>query len=71
MRIKGNNHSDITPGCARLADFLLKFSERQILWSLCSVVFHTLTLQLAIQTSPSAAPKLPVSLRSGEKGENS
>ena len=34
-------------GCAR-AEFLQNFSERQILWSLCSVVFHALTLRLPI-----------------------
>ena len=45
---------------------LQNFSERQILWSLCSVVFHALALKLPIQTSFSVAPKLPVSLRSGE-----
>ena len=40
-----------------------------ILWSLCSVVFHALTLKLPIQTSHSVAPKLQVSLRSDEKCE--
>ena len=45
------------------------FSECQILWSLCSVVFHALTLKLPNQTSLSVAPKLPVSLRSVEKSE--
>ena len=53
--------------CARFPEFLQNFSERQILWSLCSIVFHALTLKLPIQTSFSVAPKLPVSLRSGEK----
>ena len=36
------------------------FSERKILWSLCSVDFHTLTLQLPIQTPHSVAPELQV-----------
>ena len=53
-------------GCARFADFLQNFSERQILWRMYSVVFHVLTLKLPIQTSLSVAPKLPVSSRSGE-----
>ena len=51
-------------------NFLQNFSERQILWSLCSVVFHALTLKLPIQTSFSVAPKLSVSLRSCEKSEH-
>ena len=56
-------------GYARFPEFLQNFSEHQILWSLCSVVFHALTLKLPIQTSLSVAPKLPVSLSSGEKSE--
>ena len=48
-------------GCARFPKILQNFSERQILWSLCSVVFHALTLKLPIQTSPSVVSKLPVS----------
>ena len=47
--------------------FLQNFSERQILWSLCSVVFHALTLKLPIQTSLSVALELPLSLSSHEK----
>ena len=46
------------------------FSGRQILWSLCSVVFHALTLKLPIQTSLSVAPELQVSLRSTGKSPN-
>ena len=46
--------------------FLQNFSERQILWSLCSVVFRALTLKLPIQTILSVALKLPVSLSSAE-----
>ena len=53
--------------CARFPEILQNFSECQILWSLCSVVFHALTLKLPIQTSLSVAPKLQVCVRSGEK----
>ena len=60
----------ISPGCARFPEFVQNFSERQILWSLCSGVFHALTLKLPIQTSLSVAPKLQVSLSSNEKCEN-
>ena len=35
-------------GCARFVDFLQNFSERQILWILCSVVFHAFTLKMPI-----------------------
>ena len=58
-------------GCARFPRILQNFSERQILWSLCSVVFHVFTLKLPIQTSLSVVPERPVSLRSDEKCENS
>ena len=51
-------------------EFLENFSERLILWNLCSVVFHALTLKLPIQTSLSVAPELPVSLHSGENCPN-
>ena len=51
-------------------NFLQTFIERQILWSLCLVTFHALTLKLPIQTSLSVAPKLPVSLRPGKKCKN-
>ena len=34
-------------GCS---EFVQNFSERQILWSLCSVNVNTFTLQLPIQT---------------------
>ena len=43
-----------------VCSFCWNFSERQILWSLCSVDFHTLTLQLPIQTPHSVAPELQV-----------
>ena len=33
-----------------VCSFCWNITERQILWSLCSVDFHTLTLQLSIQT---------------------
>ena len=46
-------------GCARFPDFSEHFSERQILWSLGSVVFHASILKLPIQTSLSLVPKLP------------
>ena len=54
---------------------LLKFcknsvSASQILWSLCSVVFHALTLKLPIQTPHFVAPELSVSLSSHEKSPN-
>ena len=58
--------SACSQGCARFPEFLQNFSERQILWRMCSVVFLALTLKLPIQTSPSVAPELPVSLRSGK-----
>ena len=47
--------------------FLQNFSVHQILWSLCLVVIHALTLKLPIQTSHSVAPRLQVCVRSGEK----
>ena len=43
-----------------VCSFCWNFTERQILWSLCSVDFHTLTLQLPIQTPHSVAPELQV-----------
>ena len=57
-------------GCARFPEILQNFSERQILWNLCSVVFHALTLRFPVQTSLSVAPKLPVCVPSGEKCQN-
>ena len=51
-------------GCARFPQFVQNFSERQILWTLCSVDFHTFTLQLPIQTPHSVAPELQVFLSS-------
>ena len=54
-------------GCARFPGVLKNFSERQILWGLCSVVCYDLTLRFPIQTSLSVAPKLPVCVRSGVK----
>ena len=47
-------------GCARFAEIWPKYFEFHILWSLCSVDFHTLTLQLPIQTPNSVAPELQV-----------
>ena len=46
----------VVPG---VCSFCWNCTERQILWSLCSVDFHTLTLQLPIQTPHSVAPELP------------
>ena len=34
--------------CARFLEFVQNFSERQILWSLCSVVFHAFALKLIV-----------------------
>ena len=48
----------VSLGCARFAEIWLKYFEFQILWSLSSVDFHTLTLQLPIQTPNSVAPEL-------------
>ena len=47
-------------GCARFAEIWLKYFEFHILWSLSSADFHTLTLQLPIQTQNSVAPELQV-----------
>ena len=52
-------------GCSCFPEIVQNFSERQILWSLCSVVFHALTFKLPIHTSLSVVPKFQVSLRSG------
>ena len=54
-------------GCACFPECLQNFSEHQILWSLCSVVFYALTLRLPILTSLSVSPELKVCVRSGEK----
>ena len=43
-----------------MCSFCWNFTERQLLWSLCSVDFHTLALQLPIQTPHSVAPELQV-----------
>ena len=56
--------------CARFPDFVKNFSERQILWSLCSVDFHTLTLQLPIQTPHFVAPELQVFVSLLENRQN-
>ena len=45
-------------------------SEPQILWSLCSVDFHTFTLQLPIQTLHSVAPEIQVFVSSLENCQN-
>ena len=59
-----------TQGCARFPQFVQNVSERQILWSLCSVDFHTLTLQLPIQTPHSVAPELQVFVSSLQNCQN-
>ena len=60
----------LSQGCARFLDFMQNFSEHQVLWSLCSVDFHTLTLQLPIQTPHSVAPKLQVFVSSLQNCQN-
>ena len=57
-------------GCARFPEFVQIFCERQILWSLCSVDFHTFTLQLPIQTPHSVAPQIQVFVNSLENCQN-
>ena len=57
-------------GCARFPEFVQNLSERQISWSLCSVVFHAFALKLPIQTSISVVSELPVSLSSHAKCPN-
>ena len=56
--------------CARFPKFNQNFSERQILWSLYSVHFHNLTLQLPIQTLYSVVPELQVFVSSLENCRN-
>ena len=56
--------------CARFPGFVQNFSEGQILWSLCSVDFHTFTLQSLIQTPHSVALELQVLVSSHEKCQN-
>ena len=53
-------HLQSVLGCALFPEFLQNFSERQILWSLCSIVFHALTLKLPIQTLLYVAPTYTV-----------
>ena len=38
-------------GYAHFPEILQNFSERPILWSLCSIVFYAFILKLSIQTS--------------------
>ena len=60
-----------TSGVCSFSSICAKFfSEHQILWSLCSVDFHTLTLQLPIQTLHSVAPELQVFVSSLENCQN-
>ena len=60
----------IIQGCAGFPQFVQNVSERQILWSLCSVDFHTLTLQLPIQTLHSVASELHVFVSSLQNCQN-
>ena len=60
----------ISLGCARFADFLQNFRERQILWRMCSVVFHTFTLKIPIQTLLSVTPTCSVFWRTTHFQEN-
>ena len=57
-------------GCAHFPEFMQNFSEHQILWSLCLVDFHSLTLQLPIQTPHFVAPELQVFVSSLENCPN-
>ena len=59
-------HFFLTQGCARFAEIGQQYFEFQILWSLSSVDFHTLTLQLPIQTLISVAPEFQVFVNSLE-----
>ena len=64
------HQSEDFQGCAHFPEFTQNFSERRILWSLCSVDFHTLTLHLPIQTPHSVAPELQVFVSSLENCQN-
>ena len=57
-------------GCARIPEFTQNFSEHQILWSWCSVDFHTLTLHLPIEILHFVAPELQVFVSSLENCAN-
>ena len=54
-RLFGNDISN-----PEVCSFRSNFTERQVLWSFSSVDFHTLTLQLPIQTPNSVVPELQV-----------
>ena len=54
----------------RFLELLQNFTQRQILFSLCSVDFHTLTLQLPIQTLLSVAPELQAFVSSLKNCQN-
>ena len=57
-------------GSSCFPQFVQNFSERQILWSLCSVDFHTFTLQLPIQTLHSVVSELQILVSSLENSQN-
>ena len=59
-------HSCIPRGVLVFLNLCGNFTERQILLSLCSVDFHTFTLQLPIRTLHSVAPELQVFVSSLE-----
>ena len=61
----------LTPSVCSFSSILCKILvSDQILWSLCSVDFHTLTLQLPIQTLHYVAPDLQVFVSSLENCQN-
>ena len=69
-RVRINRSRPVYQGCARFPEFLENVSERQILWSLCLVVFLGFTLRLPIQTSLPVVPELQVSVSSLENCPN-
>ena len=71
MDTKIDSPTFYTSGVCSFSLTLQNFSERQILRSLCPVVFHALTLKLNIQTLLSVVSKLRVSLWSDEKVKTS
>ena len=60
----------VMQGCACFPEFLQHFSERQILWSFVLGSFSCFNIEIAYSNFTFCDPKLPVSLRSGEKCQN-
>ena len=60
----------MSSGVCSFPEFTQNVRGRQILWRLCSVDFHTLTLQLPIQTPHFVAPELQVFASSLENCPN-